>query len=119
MYVQCNDIVFVCLKLIFRILCSCSLVYLGLVDEPEEEVEVEEYSSESESSEESSIGDMDYGNDDEDQISDVENNAEEEAGVEILERLFDVKVNLEKIGCSRFYDAIVAEGYVDEVSDSI
>ena len=47
MYVQCNDIVFVCLKLIFRILCSCSLVYLGLVDEPEEEVEVEEYSSES------------------------------------------------------------------------
>ena len=48
----------------------------------------------------------------------MENNAEE-AGVEILERLFDVKVNLEKIGCSRFYDAIVAEGYVDEVSDCI
>ena len=93
-------------------------VYLGLIDEPEEEVEVDEYSSESESSEEEdSIGDMDYGNDDDDDnISEVENALDAVDEAEIPEREFDIKLNLERIGCGRFHDELVAEGFIDEVS---
>lgn len=96
---------------------SITTVYLGLVEEPEDEVEVEEYSSDSESSEEdSSIGDMQYVNDDDDKVSEIENEAEEDDNSEMPERAFDIKVNLERIGCGRFYEDLMAQGFVDEVS---
>mmetsp|Transcript_11740 Transcript_11740/g.21798 ORF Transcript_11740/g.21798 Transcript_11740/m.21798 type:complete len:500 (-) Transcript_11740:116-1615(-) len=92
-------------------------LYLGLVEEPEDEVEVEEYSSDSESSEEdSSIGEMQYVNDDDDKVSEIENEAEEDDNSEMPERAFDIKVNLERIGCGRFYEDLMAQGFVDEGS---
>ena len=79
---------------------------------------MEEYSSESESSEEeSSIGEMQYVNDDDDdKISEIENEAEGDDDSMMPERAFDIKVNLERIGCLRFYEDLIAEGFVDEVS---
>lgn len=93
-------------------------MYLGILDEPEDEIELEDFSSDSESSnEESTIGEMEYANNDKDEKEEVDvvENVEEEEEGEIAERTFDMKLNLERIGCGRFYPDLVAEGFVDEV----
>lgn len=92
-------------------------VFLGIVDEVEEEIEIDEYSSESDSSSESSIGEMQYVRDMEAEEKEEEMKAQLATTFEeeVPERAFDMKKNLERIGCARFYEDLMAEGFVDEV----
>lgn len=96
-------------------------VFLGIVDEPEEEIEEEVYSSESESESDSSIGEMKDFNAEMEVIEEEKEDEVVLAGVPGDDDSsapgwqFDLKTNLEKIGCGRFHDALVAEGFVDEV----
>ena len=93
-------------------------VFLGIVDELEDEVVMSEYSSDSDSSSESSLGEMQYFKDKEAEQKEAELKAKLQQAEEEQEegdRVFDMKKNMERIGCGRFYEALVAEGFVDEV----
>jgi hypothetical protein len=101
----------------------CVAVYLGMVEEPEDEVVVDVYSSDSDSSEDdSSIGEVDYVKEAEALRKKEEEEKREKDALEAgmmedssSDRAFDMKKNLQKIGCDRFYEELVAEGFVDEV----
>ena len=88
------------------------------MDDPQEEAKVEIYSSESESSSESSIGELDYAieqrEEEERKLEETLLNASENDN-EGIQRAFDLKKNLDNIDCSRFYEPLIQEGFIDEV----